>query len=209
MNPDIRNNVWQRDKGLCQRCQKPLYFLERVDPFEGILEEFSSLTDIPIYRWLRECWRCHKETAVVTYYFAVAYDYHIGDIEKIDQELMRQYIFVKKVFSNTMDKEVIANTCVNCGALQGNWFIGMDVLEMLAAGLDMNKLIEKRLENTLELKDFPFDKKEFAPYHVEIRLTANVHHIDINPKNDDLQNLVLVCRACHLEVHSEIRKRTA
>ena len=207
MNVKIRNDVWERDRGLCQKCKKQLFTED--DPYDEIIEELLSLTDIPIYRWPRECRKCHKQTDIITYDFAVGYSYHIGSLEKIDKELMKQFPFVKKVFSKTCGEEVIANTCVHCGALQGNWFIMEDIIEMKASGLDMNKLVEKKLKNTLAFEDLPFEKEQLSAHQEKLPLIAHVHHIDRNRENNEMQNLILLCRKCHTKVHSERRNITA
>jgi 5-methylcytosine-specific restriction endonuclease McrA len=207
LNAGLRERVWERDKGICQRCKKQLYFIETIDPYEDALEEFYALQDIPIYKWSRGCWKCGKQTDVISYHLCVASSRTIGDIEKIDIELMRRYPFVKKVYSKTQKETVIANTCQHCGALQGNWFIGEeDLTEMTPSELEEH--IDTKLENTLELADFKLSEEGLDPYDYEERLRFDIHHIDINPNNNDLENLVVLCRKCHLELHSEVRKRT-
>jgi hypothetical protein len=203
MNDKIRNNIWKRDKGICQNCQKQLY--KEIDPYEELIEELLSLTNIPIYRWSKECWKCHKQTDIVTYGFALEYNYHIGDLEKIDNELMKQFPFVKKVFSKTMETKIVANTCIYCGALQGNWFVMEDIIQMRSSDFDMNKLKEKEIPNPLKFEDLLIEKEELNPYQEKLPLIAHVHHIDTNRENNDMQNLILLCRECHVMVHSKIR----
>ena len=113
MNDELRDKVWKRDKGTCQKCGRKLYKL--IDPYEGVIEELLALKEIEIFKWIKNCWKCHEETPVVSYHITVGYDYHIGYIEKLDRLLMQKYPFVKLAFSKTMGEEVIANTCVNCG----------------------------------------------------------------------------------------------
>jgi hypothetical protein len=52
----------------------------------------------------------------------------IGEIKPLDEILLKEYPFVKNVYSNTQEKMIIANTCVHCGALQGNFFIFDEIL---------------------------------------------------------------------------------
>lgn len=35
----------------------------------------------------------------------------------------------------------------------------------------------------------------------------NVHHVDLNPFNDDLKNLMLLCRDCHSDLHHDLNLR--
>ena len=202
MTDELRNEVWNRDKGTCQKCGRRLYKV--VDPYEGVIEALLSLKDIKIFKWVKNCWKCHEETPVVTYDFALGYNYHIGEIGKIDQMLMKMYPFVKRVFSKTMEEEVTANICVNCGALQGNWFIMEDLIKMKVEEEDMAELVDTILPINLEIEDIPIEKEDLKPFRQKLSL-AHVHHIDGDRENNDLHNLVLLCRTCHVKTHSESR----
>ena len=37
------------------------------------------------------------------------------------------------------------------------------------------------------------------------KLTLQVHHIDENPSNNDLENLIPLCASCHLKIEGEAR----
>ena len=203
MNDKIRSLIWEMDKGVCQNCKKKLFKI--IDPYEDVIEELLTLKEIPIFKWSKECWKCHKKTEVVTYDFAVRYNYHIGSIEKLDMVLMQKYPFVKRAFSKTMGSEVITNICINCGALQGNWFMMEDLLEMKCSDINMNKLIDIKLPNTLKFEDLPIDIEELKPFEEKSSFFAHVHHIDRNRENNEMDNLVLLCRDCHIRLHSDLR----
>jgi len=38
--------------------------------------------------------------------------------------------------------------------------------------------------------------------------SLDVHHVDGNPTNDDLENLVVLCKSCHRKVHNGKRETT-
>lgn len=143
---------------------------------------------------------------MVTYDFCLGYNYHLGDFEMLDKILLERYPFVKKVFSKTMEQEVIANVCIHCGMLQGNFFIKDDLIELWHAKVDMTKLIDMTIPNELTLEDLPFDEEELEPYKVRLSSFGHVHHIDRNRDNDELSNLVLLCRDCHVKVHIDLRE---
>ncbi len=104
---DVKNDVWLRDKGTCQKCGKELTKI--IDYFNEIVEEIHSLKEMEIYKWERCCWKCEKKTPRVSYYIEVNFNYHIGDIQKIDEILMKKYHFINKKFSYTQGEKVIAS----------------------------------------------------------------------------------------------------
>jgi len=132
-------------------------------PYEDLIQEINILKDIPIFKWNQECWKCHMQTSVVSYDLTLGYSFHIGDVLKLDEVLISNYPFVKKVLSKTMDEKVIANTCIHCGALQGNWYVGDDLFDMKSSGNDIAKLIDKRIPNNLEFEDLSINRKELEP----------------------------------------------
>ncbi|GAG75394.1 unnamed protein product [marine sediment metagenome] len=207
MNYGLRNKVWERDHESCQRCSKILYKIETIEPFKEILEELHDLKEIKIYKWERECWKCKKKTPRVSYYFSTGFSYHVGEIEKIDKILMENYPFVKKIYSKTMEQEVIANTCVHCSSLQGNWFIGEEIiLDIMYQGLD--KFLDIKIPNTLTLEDLPLDKENpmLQPYP-DIKMSGHVHHVDGDRSNNKLENLILLCPSCHKKADIERKKK--
>ncbi len=91
-------------------------------------------TKIPIYQWDGRCWKCGKITPHVSYDFDCGSSHHIGDLSLLDKKLMELYPFIKRVYSHAMKQEVIANTCIHCGSLQGNFFILEELVEMASSG---------------------------------------------------------------------------
>ncbi|MCK4483016.1 HNH endonuclease [Candidatus Bathyarchaeota archaeon] len=193
MDHKLRYDIWTRDEGVCQNCKRKL----SRDPYEEIIKELSNLKEIPIFKWSKKCWKCQKETPIVSYDFTVGFSFHLGDVEKLDQILMQKYPFVKRTFSKTRREEVIANTCVHCGSLQGNWFIMEDLINM-AYNRDM-KLIDLVLSNNLTAEDLHINREDCKPTMTSL---GHIHHKDGNPRNNDPSNLILFCRDYHAKIHS-------
>lgn len=128
-------------------------------PIAEILDILNDLKEIKIYKWETKCWACNKETPRVSYYFFVDSHYAIGDVNKIDEILMQRYPFVKRVFSKTMEQEVVANICIHCGILQGNWFVHEEIyLDIIYQGLD--KFFDISIPNPLTLEDLNINKED-------------------------------------------------
>ena len=45
---ELRNEVWLRDKGICQKCDKKLSEIKIINPYNEVLEELHSLKEIII-----------------------------------------------------------------------------------------------------------------------------------------------------------------
>ncbi len=207
MNYRLRNEVWERDHESCQECNKNLYKIETIEPFKEISEELYARKELFIYKWETDCWKCKKKTTKVSYFLDRPFSYHIGDIEKLDKILMEKYPFVKKVFSKTRGEEVIANTCIHCGRLQGNWFITEEIiLDLVNEGLE--NYVDIKIPITLTPEDL--DISEEDPHYkerVDIERFGHVHHIDGDRSNNKLENLILLCPSCHKKADIERKKK--
>jgi 5-methylcytosine-specific restriction endonuclease McrA len=103
-----------------------------------------------------------------------------------------------------MGCEVIANTCVHCGSLHGNWHVMEDLLEM-PYNKNMNDLIDIVLSNNLTFEDL-YDPEDFREESFSLKLsTGHIHHKDGNPENNNPTNLILLCRDCHAKIQSQLR----
>lgn len=201
MDYELRDKIWLRDQGICQNCGREVF--ETIDPCEDLSVKLSALKEIPVFKWYKNCWKCHKETPIVTYDFTLGYDFHLGDIEKVDKILMEKYPFVKRTSSKTMGTEVIANTCVHCGSLQGNWFIVEDLIDIIYER-NMNELINIVLLINLTVEDLPSSENDSKPFRQKTSF-GHVHHKDGDPTNNSLDNLILLCRDCHMKIRSGSR----
>lgn len=202
MNDELRNIIWERDNNTCQYCRKSL--LQRIEPLKEIDELLSEIKEVDIYQWTKICWKCGAETTIVTYLLEISENYHIGSIENLDMELMKRYQFVKRKYSHTMGTEVIANTCIHCNSLQGNRYILKDIIEFYSEGSDMREFIIGKINTIISVKDL-YDEEyhdEFQPYYEKLSTFGHVHHIDKNRKNNNIENLILLCAECHRQVHN-------
>ena len=65
MNLKLRNQIWNRNNGTCQKCGKKL--TELIDPIKEASNDLANIPEIPVYKWKENCWKCSKETELVTY----------------------------------------------------------------------------------------------------------------------------------------------
>lgn len=84
---------------------------------------------IPIYEYKNRCWKCGKDTTIITYWINCGSSRVIGDIKKLDEYLMKLYPFIGEAFSKTRDERYIANLCEFCNALQGQWFVHEELID--------------------------------------------------------------------------------
>lgn len=196
MEYQLRHQVWEKYGGKCQICNIELYEVEE----RSILEELVKLNEIPVYKWDKVCWKCGKTTPIVSYSFVLDYNYSIGDVAKLDAKLLVEYPFVKRKYSKTRGQEVIANTCIHCESLQGNFFTQQDLLKF-----DTDESLENKIDTIIRCdlaqSDFDLDEEALQPNMMKSS-SGHVHHIDKNPSNNILSNLVLLCSSCHRKVHS-------
>jgi len=194
----VRAKVWERDKGICQECYKKVYEINLFDPIKEIEVELVKIKEIKTYKWKRKCWKCHKEIPRVTYHLSLGNGYSIGDIEKLDTILMEKYSFVKKTYSYARGEQVIANTCLHCGALQGNFYVIHEDFIFLC-NEDIENLIDTVIPNNLTIEDLGIHDRQLE-YELEyevIHSWGHIHHKDGNRHNNDLSNLMLLCDKCH------------
>lgn len=106
-----------------------------------------------------------------------------------------------------MRQEVIANTCIHCGCLQGNWFIRDDLIDFMSEE-NLEKLVDKKLPNNLTREDLRVEPEEPKPIEFRLRI-GHIHHKDLNWENDDPNNLILLCEDCHNKLHALTGKTSA
>lgn len=125
------------------------------------IEKLSDLKEIRIYKWKKACWKCWKVTPRVSYCLSFSFGghmYHIGEIEKLDKILMREYPFVKYKYSYTKKETVIANCCIHCGVYQGNYFIMDEIIHYVG-----EENVDKTIPNFLSEEDLGLSK-EFVEF---------------------------------------------
>lgn len=204
MDHNLRDKIWERDKGICQKCKVKLY--KTVNTKEEILEDLIEMKEVPVLKWSHECWACGAETFVVTYGGYAANGCNacsFGEVEALDKIVMEKYPFVKRVVRRGENEEIM-NTCIKCGANQGDFYLMEELLEMMVDNPDIeSKMIDMIIPTSnLKLEDI---KIEMGPYEEPIKGVAHVHHKDCNPQNDNPENLILLCNKCHMKAHQELR----
>ena len=196
----LRRTIWERDGGSCQDCGKAVQ--DVADPGEAIIEAVLSLDAIPIYKWTKTCWKCKKPTTVATYLVEAGRALTLGDIQKLDFTLMAKYPFVKKQYSRPLETEVVANCCTECGAHQSNFYLAEDIAELVDSEGGVDSLVDATLPNSLQLDDFPTGEPDPEIFSDDVADIGHIHHKDADRHNNEPENLVLLCRACHLKRHS-------
>lgn len=204
LNDKTWSQVRERDDWTCQDCKKQMYTMfDPVKEREEARIKLLSFKDFPVYRYYKECWKCKERTQILSYFFFLAYNHTIGNVEKLDLQMLEKFELIKKVHSYTMECEVIANVCEHCQALQGNWFVSDDINRILFTPDEIKETpdlpVVERLQNNLTLDDTNFETSEVH----KIFTGGEVHHINKDRTNNQLSNLVFLCRKCHLKRHNK------
>lgn len=90
--------------------------------------------EVEIWRWNTVCYACKRVTPVVwTIEESSGFTWDSIEphsFERLPHAIEREYPFFKTVFKKTMNVEEHGNTCVHCGAYQGDWFVRDESLDM-------------------------------------------------------------------------------
>ena len=199
ISDEVRQDVIRRQGARCQQCGVTV--INVFDPAESVIETVLSLERIPIYTYAMTCWKCKQPTHVVTYYLGVERVHTIGDIRKLDFTLMAKYPLVRQHSSRPLEREVVANSCRHCAAHLASVYVAEEMARMIAEGTDLESLVDHTLPNTLSLEDFTLAEPDPDPSEAELARLAHIHHGDGDPANTERDNLVLLCRTCHLAAH--------
>ena len=199
MNEKIKDLIWERDRSSCQECGRKL--TEKKNYYDEVHSQFIALKEIKIFKWVWPCWKCGEDTPIFTYNFFVGYNFHIGDVRKLDIVLAEKYPSVKKIITWSGEERTIANVCTCCGALQGNWHVMEKIVEMESDEVNFEELVDLVVPNTFDFEDFVGDE-DFETSEQRMSI-GHVHHKDRNRDNNDPENLVLLCRDCHFKIHSK------
>ena len=148
---------------------------------------------IDIYRWMGKCWRCGASTPLVYP------ESEILDVQdpRILSYLTERFPWVKKTFSKTLGSYVYGNTCVECGAYQGWWFVMEEWIEL--------KTYEKifpietiEVEATQEEEEYfeAWEDLEICPLCGRKVLRLVGHHVSYDP-----EDIIYICNSCHAKIH--------
>lgn len=126
--------------------------------------KYIELHGIKIYRWYKKCYKCGKMIPVYSYYLNYDLEWYddliftefgevgLGDIKYVDKILSAKIPTIQPCYSYTTDTKYMANTCENCGALQGRNYVVDDPDEILGE-LWHNRNMEKYLYAILRIDD--------------------------------------------------------
>ncbi|PPE05933.1 topoisomerase DNA-binding C4 zinc finger domain-containing protein [Williamsoniiplasma lucivorax] len=101
------------------------------------IKNILSKEGVNIYCWKRECWKCKETTPVYAYLINYQLSKYIKEFEQfgdlfgpdhssedeITTWMLANIPSIKKMYSKTVGAKYPANTCVNCGVLQGAFMI--------------------------------------------------------------------------------------
>lgn len=216
---ELKIKVWERDKSQCQGedCGFPLDIYEEEtvisnsqDTYGKLILELGKDREIPVYSWLQLCHRCKKHTEVSTYYFELDYNIMLGDNPFLDEEMKKRYATVHLTYSNTMQSKVIANKCQHCSALQGNFFVRQTFLELTPAIKKGTFKPIDTIKHTVTIDDFSepiLESREPVRTTLKRKIrTGVVHHINADPYDNRLDNLLLLCTKCHRKAHAKLNE---
>lgn len=154
----------------CRNTMKLNYFLYDILKKDGIF----------IYSWDHECWKCHKNTKVYTYFLNKQLkpymEEHVeldnlglGSCIPIDEYLRTHYPTINNNFSKTQNCYCTANNCEYCGALIGNHYIVDDPHDIFQEWLtgDLHRYIFAKIPLE-ELKLTSQDFRGLENYFVQI-----------------------------------------
>jgi competence CoiA-like predicted nuclease len=102
-------------------------FYSNYEELYFILKSLSTKYISKVYQFQIQCWKCNKQIDVVWEGVLRGTSY----IDSSPPELSPKYPYLKEVYSKTMEKNVIGNTCPYCRAYQGNFFMRSTFLSYL------------------------------------------------------------------------------
>lgn len=117
-----------------------------------IQSDITTIRNFKIYKLMFECYRCHGNVPVASYYFYHEHFQAIGDVGKLDRKLEKKYPFIKKNFDESLGREVIANHCPHCGLMIANSTIAWKIVKMVTPE-NLHNFEDTSFKNNLRLED--------------------------------------------------------
>jgi len=196
VQPHLRNKVLKRDEYRCQNCGYDYLDIHYID---GNIEnkDLGNLTVL-----CRQChYRCHQIDK-------------LKKIEPILNDFLNKFfeeqieIFVdiglKEILENFKDEIREEMICKLVSSIKR--IISNKLTENIIQ--EIEEEIEKERKNTVEsLRKIVLERNNYMCSGCGYGY-LEVHHIDWNRTNNNLDNLITLCRKCHREIHFSIHPLT-
>ena len=119
---------------------------------QEIQKDISTIKKFKVYKWMYQCKRCHTKLPIVSYYFHHEHIHCIGDVLKLDKELMRIYSFIEEKYDKSHGRKLITNWCPHCELIISNKSIAVNIAkELIPKGLQ--NFEDALIHNDLTLMD--------------------------------------------------------
>ncbi len=126
---------------------------------QEIQKDISTIKRFKVYKWMYKCKRCLTKLPVVSYYFHHEHFHCIGDVLKLDKELMRIYSFIEEKYDKSQGRKLITNWCPHCELIIGNKSIAVNIAKkLIPKGLQIYE--DALIQNDLILMDLKTNKYE-------------------------------------------------
>ena len=166
----LKNKLSEKQDHLCFQCGIKLYNINE---------------DIPIRKWSKTCWKCNKQTEVLSYILEEnEFGSVIGSHKIVDEILKNEYPHIDTVFSKTLGRRLIGNKCNHCGAYQGKYYIEHELVW---------DAVLYYYDNSYD-DCFPIER---------ILSPGHLIYLDHNNENRDINNSALVCYDCDKKINKK------
>lgn len=145
--------------------------------------EYLKENGIYIFKYNKECFNCHKEIPIYSYYLGHQLENELGKrykmedfdipnrhlydtvgigvIDKVDEYLMNNISTIKKNYSRKMDKEYVSNTCEYCGAMQGINYVVYNPEELKSLSYEE---LKRKIYLKVDINDIKLTDKDIKKY---------------------------------------------
>lgn len=201
-----RDELFERSYGKCEFCGKTI--AEKIMNFKDELPDREKIIKVTFYpNYI--CYKCNKITPVISLTDDIDYSIMYLQSKCIGTILNERFPFFKKGYTKTVEDAYYANHCINCGTLQGDWFINMEPIEqLLESSCDDNNSLENTdtaliVEDVLHYDCEPLweeDEDDDELDQVQEYWASKRHkifHTDGDETNSELKSLKVLCLNCN------------
>ena len=169
-----KDSIRLRAKNRCEDCDRPVAATKQVS-YPAVWAEAR----MRVYEDYG-CWNCHKNCTVILVEFGETnIDSWLCD-DDIGRAINKLYPMFFWDYSRTLQTHYWANHCPNCGALQG----GNAIMENEGPG------------KIVPLSGFRRKVEDAYRETKQVRW-GHFHHVDGNPGNNAIENILWLCVRCH------------